>query len=197
MNVRLKKTFGWYGAVVYEDQFIITHYSSEVSMVTVTPDNQEQNIAYERIKLFMNDIMDGAVLINQNNPKLDQYQNIGMRLIALPDEPVDQVVGMMLYLKLNAVMENRMVVTDVELWSRAGDSMSYLHSAGESLGPLSQDGWWIDPRPCYSNSIEKATDKIVNLARMPEWHDHGLDWMDKENSTDSVVFAKFGRDEDE
>jgi len=98
MNVRLKKTFGWYGAVVYEDQFIITHYSSEVSMITVTPDNREQNIAYERIKLFMNDIMDGAVLISQNNPKLDQYQNIGMRLIALPDEPVDQVIGMMLYL---------------------------------------------------------------------------------------------------
>ena len=197
MNVRLKKTFGLYGAVVYDDQFIVTHYSSEISMLTITPDNREQNIAYERIKLFMNDIMDGAVLISQHSPRLDQYQNIGMRLITLPDEPVDQVVGMMLYLKLNAVMENRMVITDVEIWSRAGDSMSYLHSSGESVGPLAQEGWWVDPRPCYNNSMEKVTGKIVNLTRIPEWHDYDLDWADKTNNTDSVVFAKFGKDEEE
>jgi len=197
MNVRLKKTFTWYGAVVHDDQFIINHYTAEISMITVTSNNEEQNIAYERIKMFIGDIIDGSVMISQDNPDLESYQKIGTKVLILPDEPIDQIVGMMLYLKLNAVMENRMVVTDVELWSRAGDSMKYLHSVNESLGPLEQDGWWVDPRPCYSNSIEKAVGKIVNLARIPEWKDHGLDWGDTTSAKDSVVFADFRKDENE
>lgn len=197
MNVRLKKTFTWYAAIVYGDRFLINHYTAEISMTTVTADNDEQNIAYERVKTFMGDIVDGSLLISQNNPNLELYQKIGTKVLILPEEPVDQIVGMMLYLKLNAVMENRMVVTDIELWSLAGDSMSYLHSAGESVGPLEQEGWWLDARPTCTNSAKNPRSKIVNLSRIPEWADHGLDWADSNSSSDSVVFAKFNRDEDE
>ena len=195
MNVRLKKTFGWHGAIVYGDRFVINHYIAEISMTTVTGDNEEQNIAYERIKMFVQDIIDGSVMISQNNPNLEFYQKVGTKVLILPEEPFDQIIGMMLYLKLNAVMENRMVVTDVEIWSRSGDSMSYLHSAGESVGPLELEGWWLDARPSWVNTPEKPRSKIVNLSRSPEWADHGLDWSDGKSSSDSVVFAKFDRDE--
>ena len=196
MNVRLKKTFTWYAAIVYGDRFLINHYTAEISMITVTADNDEQNIAYERTKMFIRDVIDGSVMISQNSPNLGLYQKIGTKILVLPEEPFDQIVGMMLYLKLNAVMENRMVVTDVELQSHAGDTMNYLHSAGESVGPLEQEGWWLDSRPTWANSPEKPRSKIVNLSRSPEWADHGLDWTDGKNSSDSVVFAKFDRNED-
>ena len=197
MNVRLKKTFGWYSGLVHQETFSVNHCSVEINMLTVSPSNDEQNIAYERMKFFVHSLLDDCILISEQSPLLPQYQKTGARVIVLPDEPVDQVVGMMLYLKLNAIMENRIVVTDVELWSKAGDSVSYLHSVGESLGPLVQSGWWTDPRPvCLSPGDKSSQGKIVNLDRIPEWRDHGLEWDQESESENSVVFAKFGRDED-
>lgn len=197
MNVRLKKTFKWSSAVVYESRFVINHYRADVTMITVSDDNEEQNIAYERSKMFIHGVMEDAILISQSNPRIEAYQNTDARLIALPQEPVDQIIGMMLYLKLNAIMENRIVVIDVSLSSSAGDSMYYLHSSGESLAPLDRDGWWTDARPCWYDTQEKTQDKVVNLSRVPEWKDQDLDWTDNNLTDNSVVFAKFGKNEEE
>ena len=199
MNVRLKKTLGWYCGIVHQDQFSANHCSTELSMITVAPSNEEQNIAYERMKFFIHHVLEDSILICERNPKLEAYQNTGARIITFPEEPIDQVVGMLLYLKLNAIMENRMVITDVEFWSKSGDSVSYLHSVGESLGPLSHDGWWSDTRPCWSLPLDRSTsDKIVSLGRVPEWADYDLDWQDNPHTDQhSVVFAKFGANEQE
>lgn len=197
MNVRLKKTIGWYCGVVYQEQFLVNHCTAEISLITVSPSNEEQNIAYERMKFFFDHVLDNSILINEYSPLLETYQKIGAKLVIFPDEPVDQLVGMMLYLKLNAIMENRVVVTDVEIWSKIGDAVSYLHSAGESVNPLSHDGWWVDRRPLYAPTQEKAVkDKIVNLDRPNEWKDYDLDWNNDQDSGNSVVFAKFGQDEE-
>ena len=199
MNVRLKKTLEFYCGVVYQEQFLVNYYGFDISMITTTISSEEQNIAYDRMKFFIDHVLDNSILICESNPLLETYQKTGARLIVLPEEPVDQVVGMMLYLKLNSIMENRMVVTDVELWSRVGDSISYLHSGGESLGLLAQGGWWSDARPCWYLPQEKTTPgKIVSLDRMPEWKDCDLDWDDASNDQEnSVVFAKFGQNENE
>jgi hypothetical protein len=120
-------------------------------------------------------------------------------VIVLPDEPVDQIMGMMLYLKYNAVMENRMVVTDVEISSVQGDNMGYLHSHGENLSPgLSRDGWWVDAAPTwYDITVTHTRDKVVSLNSRPEWADHGLAWTDAtDKGSNSVVFADFGRNAD-
>lgn len=197
MNTRLKKTFGWHTGLVYQGKFLVNHYSIECSMLTVTNDNKEQNIAYDRMKYWMYGCMDDAILISENDPVLAQYQALDQRLIVFPDEPVDQIVGIMLYLKLNAIMENRMVVTDVEIWSKHGDNMSYMHSAGESVGDkLCHDGWWSDSRPIWTTSRRGDNQvKVVSLDRLSEWSDHDLGWDYQDNDSNTVVFAKFNKDE--
>jgi hypothetical protein len=197
MNVRIKKTFSWCCGVVYQEKFSVNHCSTELSMLTVVPDNEEQNIAYERMKFFVHEVLDDSILISEHSPLKEVYEKTGANLIYLPEEPVDQIVGMMLYLKLNAIMENRIVVTDVELWSKVGDSVSYLHSHGESLKPFTDGGWWTDPRPTCRSYQEKNTQKIVNLDLIPEWKDHSLEWNNESGNGNSVVFAKFGKNEDE
>lgn len=198
MNVRLKKSFGWYSGVVYHDRFMINHYSAELSMLTVSPDNRQQNLAYERMKYWVYQILDDSILIAHDHPLIDQYQETNARIIALPEEPVDQIIGIMLYLKLNAIMENRMVITDTELWSKAGDGMSYMHSHGESLGDaLGTDGWWTDNRPTWYDLRPQPNEgNIVSLGRAPEWKAHDLEWEDAGDQENSVVFAKFNRDDD-
>ena len=199
MNVRLRTILGWNSGLVHGDQFCVNQYQAQIDMITVTSDNHEQNIAYERVKYITHYIFEDAIMIAHNHPKLTQYQQTDARVIVLPDEPVDQIMGMMLYLKFNAVMENRMVVTDVEISSVQGDNMGYLHSHGENLSAgLSQAGWWVDAGPTwYDIPVKHTRDKVVSLNARPEWTDHELAWTDvTDKESNSVVFANFGRDAD-
>ena len=197
MNVRLRKQIAWYSGLVYQDRFCVNHYNAEMTMLTVSRDHDQQNIAYDRLKFWIGSVLDDSILIHSENPLLSMYEKTGARLIVLPEEPVDQILGIMLYLKLNSIMQNRIVITDIEICSTQGDQMSYTHSHGESLGPhLGQDGWWTDARPTWTwNRSQDPNDKVVNLDRTSECKDYGLDWDHAETNKDSVVFANFGRDE--
>ena len=142
-------------------------------------------------------MLDGSIIIDAEHANFATWQATGARLMAMPEEPVDQIIGIMLYLKLNAMMENRMVVTAVEISSTQGDGMWYRHDAGENVGPhFGQDGWWVDPRPNWSGAVLKKHGKVVNLDRQPEWSDYDLDWSRGDrDQQDSVVFANFKKDE--
>lgn len=198
MNVRLKKRFEVMSGMIYQEQFATNRYTIDLSLLTVSEDHEQQNIAYDRMKFWIYRVLQDGILISENSEKLQAWAATESRIMALPEDPVDQVVGIMLYLKLNSIMENRIVVTDLEISSTEGDDTVYLHSHGESLGVMSQGGWWTDTRPCWI--LPRSNEhhgKIVTLDRTPEWGDCGLDWAqaddDKKNT---VVFADFRRDAD-
>lgn len=199
MNARLRKSFGWYSGIVYQGRFMVNHFNVELDLLTVSESASEQNTAYERMKYFMQYVMDDSILIASDDELLDQYLATKARVIVLPDEPVDQIVGIMLYLKLNAIMENRMVVSRTETWSTQGDQTSYIHVSGENVGPnLGQDGWWVDSRPVCSIIRGREDGKVVNLSRTAEWRDYGLGWDgETESVSNSVVFARFNKDADQ
>ena len=197
-GARLKKTLSWSAGLVYQDEFYINHYDAVINLVTVSPDSDQQNIAYERTKFWVQHVLDSAIFLAHDDPQLSVWQGTGARIIVLPDEPVDQIIGIMLYLKLNLIMENRMVVTDIEISSAVGDHTSYLHSHGEGVGTgLSQSGWWTDPRPVWSDAeIQTSNGNIVNLAKIMEWSEYDLAWDTPKQSSDTVVFARFPKNDD-
>ena len=201
MNVRLKRNFVFSTAMVYQDRFLINHYNVVLHMVTATEDQDHQNIAYERMKFWMHEIMSEAVMINQDNPLLSAYLATKQRLIILPEDPVDQIVGMMLYCKLNAIAEGNLLITEVELSSVHGSEMVYLHSDEESLGPFADPGWWNDESPVWADtSAKKKGNKVINLEPMPKWKNLGLDWSNDKDEEETpaddakVLFAKFDKD---
>lgn len=109
----------------------------------------------------------------------------------------DQLVSTMLYLKLNAICEDRLVATKIELSSKYGEEITYLHYAGEDVGPFEKSGWWNDCRPFWLDAKKKKTlSKVISMERMPEWSDLELSWQDP-NSKDSstVVFADFPKND--
>lgn len=197
MNARLKKSFGFYSGLVLDGRFMVNHYNVEFCLLTISDSHLQQNIAYERMKYCMHRVFDDSLFIADNDKMLKNYLDTGARCLVLPDEPVDQIIGIMLYLKLNAIMESRMVVTDVEIWSTQGDSTSYLHSSGENVGlALSNDGWWADSRPVWSATRPKDDGKVISLDRAAEWQDFGLGWeTDESERHGNVLMAKFGPDE--
>lgn len=199
MNVRLAKTWQWQSGTVHHDIFYVNSYSARIQMYTTSMDASDHTTAYERIDYWFHEVMQDSVMISADNSKLDHYASTGQRLLIFPDDPVDQLVGIMLCLKLNSIAEGRLMITDVDLGSANGADMIYRHNHSEENGPLAGAGWWTDPRPTWTLAASRTMPgKVVSLSRTPDWHALGLDWIDAANPKESaVVFADFDRDEDQ
>lgn len=199
MNVRLKRIFNFSSGIIYDNEFVINDYTVTVHLTTATSNAINQNIAYERIKYWINFVLSDSILMNNSYALKDQWIATEQRILLLPDDPVDQLVGMMLFLKLSAIVQDNFVITDVEISSAVGDDMCYIHSENDNLGPMEQRGWWNDVRPNWVVTEKKRRSSggnVIQLNRIPEWKDLELEFdavppPDK----DPVVFVDFSKDD--
>jgi len=198
MNIKLSFNSNMMASVWYADQIHNNLYQLHIQLVTITDDPIEQNIAMDRLKYMMLEQLNSAVFIQNIYPEIiDKFNEMNIKVVVVPEEPVDQIIGMMLFSKLNAIMENRMLITTLQLSSLIGDSISYYHDVEDDLGPFTQEGWWSDSdaRTVSRNGV-KIGDKVVKITRYPQWKDVGLEWSDGGLDDNTVVFGKFDADED-
>ena len=201
MNVRLETTLHFTAGVYWENQLRMNNYRLKLYMITVSTNGDEHNTALERIKYFIHDRLDSTIFINRlHNEQCQRMSAAGLKITTLPEEPVDQVIGMMLYCKLNAIMEDRMIVHEIAISSDLGDNITYLHCDDENLGPLNEDGWWYEPDPIHYDLSLLGENKIVNVSHNGTWRELNLAWTDAEinegiKSVDNTVMFDFKKDE--
>ena len=199
MNVRLQYDLEFMAGIYYDDRLQLNSYSVNLGLLTKTTDAASTNIAMDRLKYFVHGELANTVFVNQDSTeRAEMMQIMGINVTTLPEEPVDQIVGMMLYYKLNAIMEGRMTVTRLDLSSILGDSVWYQHDAGEdSPGPFREEGWWHASTVQHDSILESVTaDNVVRV--IPNaWHELGLIWPEQETepTANTVVFANFTKNE--
>ena len=131
MNVRLQYTSQITAGIHYNDQLIMNNYLLKTWMITNTADAEVTNIAFDRMKYFLADL-DSTIFVDiRDSETCERYLNAGIRITTVPKDPVDQILGVMLYYKLNAIMEGRITVVETELSSSLGDNMVYIHGEHE------------------------------------------------------------------
>jgi len=195
MNVRLSQTMRFTAGVHYNDVMQINEYTLKVWMTTNSYNSANHNIAYERLKYFVYRELESTIFINQDNKEQCKlYINAGLNITTMPGEPVDQIIGVMLFHKLNAIMEDRIVLSETELSSTMGDNMGYLHSDNETTTDVEQPDWWnsADTVHCDSDLIG------IDVLSLPGtiWRELDLDWPDEQEEleTENIVFADFKND---
>jgi len=102
----------------------------------------------------------------------------------------------MLFHKLNAIMEGRIAVVEVEI--SAGDGVIYLHGENETSSDLKQPDWWSSPDLTHSGIVTN-TENIVSMRPGTTWRELDLAWPDSETPTDpgnTIVFANFKSSDD-
>ena len=201
MNVRLEYDMHWRAGIWFENCLQINSYNIELSITTNTSNSEDHVISLNRLNHFVYNEMANTVYIQQDDKaQIQALTTAGIKVTTLPEEPIDQIIGIALYCKLNAILQERMFVNGVTIQSDLGDQVRYLHHDLESLGPLNQEGWWQDSSPVHSNFKTTASRKhVVKLNRTLSWQDLELEWAGTEsvdNTNNTVVFAKFGPDED-
>jgi hypothetical protein len=202
MNVRLQYDIEFLAGIYYDNQLQMNSYSASLSLVTRTKDTKSTNVAMDRLKAFVYGELESTIFINQNyHEHAEMMQIMGANVTTLPEEPVDQIVGMMLYYKLNAIMEGRMEIVQLDISSRLGDGVWYMHSEDDLSGPFAQDGWW------HQSSLQHNTldpvDADMNVVKVVPnaWMEYGLIWPETETvqvnqTANTVVFANFSKHED-
>jgi len=198
MNVRLQYDLDFLAGVYYEDRLQMNRYTVSLNLLTKTKDSASTNIALDRAKAFVHEALESTVFINQANVERAEFmQMMGIRVTTLPQEPVDQIVGMMLYYKLNSVMEDRMTVTGLDIASSLGDNVWYQHDEDDLSGPFAEDGWWYRASMQHE-SIERDPEQ-GNIVKVMStgWYELDLEWPENITlaSDNTVVFANFPRNE--
>jgi hypothetical protein len=200
MNVRLELDYDFVAGFVFNNRFMMNNYYGTIHFTTNTESSYEQNIAVDRIKFFLDNVIEHSIFIGkQNEFAINRFNDTGANVIVLPEDPFDQIINIMLMAKFSAITEGRILVNDITLASQCGGMVKFLLDFDESIGPFELDGWWHDPTINVRNKEDIADKSVVNIAqnRLTPWEHFGLGWeipTDEEIDnikTDTVVVGKF------
>lgn len=176
MNVRLEYPMSFYAGLYFRDQYFFNKFNVTLELLTGSEDAEEQNIALDRIKYMVKEQFEHSIFVHQKDKALiKKLEAAGMPVIPLPEEPVDQIIGMALYYKLNAIVEDRMLIHQTRISSEIGEHMVYLHCEDEIAGPFVDNGWWTSADPHF-DKVKQSGSKVVELPKNLTWEDLGLGW---------------------
>jgi hypothetical protein len=195
MNVRLKHDMHFTAGIWHDNALRMNNYSLRLWMTTNCENAQDQNTAFERIKYFMYTQIDNTIFVNQTaTDQCNRLAHAGLDITTMPGDPVDQLIGIMLYYKLNAITEDRMIIVETELASTHGENITYLHSDFETSTGYEQPDWWTTADLTHSDLVPVDSEKIVSMLQSVAWRDLEMAWQqlpDTDITGNVVLFADF------
>jgi hypothetical protein len=193
MNVRIAQLLCFNAGAWYDGALEMNQYTVKLWMITQSTSALEQNIAFRRAKHFIHNELESTIFIDSaNESKCAELARAGLNITTMPGDPADQLIGIMLFHKLNAIMEDRISVVEVEI--SAGDAVVYLHGENETSDLLIRPDWWATPDLTHCDFVSGSSDKVLSIPQSTAWRDLDLAWSDTSDSNDSgnvVVFADF------
>ena len=204
MNVRIQYAMRFMAGIYYEGKLQLNEYTAKAYMMTNTEDPADHNVALNRIKHFVYNELESTIFVNQDDLEAcEKLSAADLNITTMPGDPVDQLIGIMLYTKFKAITEERLLIGEMELNSVLGDGVIYLHGDNENVEDVDPPDWWssVDLVHCEQDLIN--SEKIVTLHKSSVWRDLDLQWPDIEDNTpdddetgNTVVFADFKKLDD-
>lgn len=186
MNVRLRNDFFIKAAVWYDHKFRVNNYSITCDFITTSDFPEDHIVALDRINYIFDYCNDCCFIHEENIKKIKSLKTCDITVIDLPQEPVDQIVGLVLFYKINAVCEQRFLCTDLDISSELGSSIHYLHSYNEKTSAIPDSGWWHDSSPNCHSMARQPDKKIVQLPVKNSWQNLDLSWSNNQSFTSSL-----------
>jgi len=205
MNVRIQFNIRFMAGIYYDGKLQLNEYTVKVYFMTNTENPDDHNIALSRMKYFIYNELESCIFIDKDSTEQCQkFISAGLNITTMPGDPVDQLIGIMLYSKLSAIVEDKLIIGEVEISSMLGDGIVYLHGDNENVNDVIFPEWWdtSDLVHCELDLIN--SDKVVTMHQGSVWRELDLQWPDiEEDSEDTatetgntIVYADFKRLDD-
>ena len=180
MSTRIERDFCFQTGLHFEDKFHIGVYDITLSMLVETDSIKEQNIAMERIIHFLIEVIQNSVLVHSRyKDVIEKYQSINLKVCELPEEPYDQILAMILLLKLNRIAEDRLKITDLVIGSSLSDGARFNIVSEVAENAFNGKHWWNSPCAAINSRDYEIGDnsKVIKLF-IDDWVNVGLSWRD-------------------
>jgi len=194
MNVRIVCPLSFIAGIHYNGELQMNSYTVKLFILTNSLDGTINNIALDRIKYFVYREMDSTIFINhKDEDQCRLYLDANIKITTIPEEPIDQLVGIMLFNKLTAIVEDRLIIDEIEISSGLGDGIIYMHSQEENIDDLPIPDWWATSDLAHCDAKFLDDDEYITLANVTIWRDLDLQWPDEADPEvgNTVVFADF------
>ena len=191
MATKIEREFAFQAGVYFEGEFLMTIYELALKMEVDTASIKEQNIAMDRLHYFLHECLGNSIFVQDSEKKvIEKYMQADIKVCTLPDEPYDQIITILLLLKLNAITEGKLHITDISLMSGLSDDVKFVYDIETVANHPFDKGWWSDSSTIMSDIIKSnKKDKIVRLVKQhSDWAAVGLDWEQKEYTTTEIIF---------
>jgi hypothetical protein len=187
MNAKLSQEIDFSAIVLAGKKIFPNYFTLKINLITATDNASHQNIAMQRIMVFINEIFDGSVFCNIKNTNYLKFSKMvgDSRVILIPDEPYDQIIGMILFNKINAIVEGKFEIENITIGSDFAPGLIYII---EDFENFSFDEAKIEI-PWWNRSDPSSSDIPKQLKLEPSWLDLNLDW-EEENSDSPYEIEK-------
>ena len=188
MNIKLSHDVDFSAVIVDGDRIFPNFYKLKINLITLTENSSYQNVAIQRILIFLQEIFDGSILCNIKNINANKLIRIAKnsRVILLPEEPYDQIIAMILFHKLYAIVEGNFEIDSVIIGSNISPNLMYTI---EDFEPFEFDKTKIDI-PWWERSDPTTTDNTKLLKFAPSWADINLEWNNDQIGLDYLDETK-------
>lgn len=185
MITRIERDIFFVTGIHFDDNYFINTYDCSLSMLVETDIPKEHTIAMERLDYFIKNVVSNGVFVDEDDHEsIEKYSNAGMTVMTLPGQPYDQIVAMTILLKLNAIMENRIKITDITISSLLGEGLRYpiVSETAENADIMIGDNWWHRSDLDTTNQnvfLFEPENNVVKLFDDSVWGQHDLSWKEK------------------
>ena len=157
---------------------MVNLYEMSAKMEVQTEDVREQNIAIERMNYFLSSHIEDSIFVQDTEKDaIEKYNAAGLKVCTVPEEPYDQIIGMILLNKCNAVMEGRIILTDILFGSKLSNLIKFDIEYEVAREEYSGKYWYNDSSLSTKNKGKK--EKIVSLFDHNDWAELELTWKAK------------------
>ncbi len=180
MHTRIERDFCFQTGLYFENKFHVNVYDIAASMLVETDSIKEQNIAMDRAIHFLTEVLSNSILVHSaNSDVIKKYENVDLRVCELPQEPYDQIIAMVVLLKLNSIMENRLKITDLVIGSSLSDGVRFNIVSEVAESTFSGKHWWNSSCLAITNHRTDGIDhdKVIKLFN-DDWTGLGLSWRE-------------------
>ena len=190
MSAIIERDFDFQAAVYFQSNFLVNLYDFTLTMEVNTDSIHEQNIALERVKYMVYEVFENAVFIQDTEDEMIKlYKAANLKVCKIPDEPFDQILALLIMLKIDSVLENRLKVTDITLTSKLSDLVKFKETIITAQNTFTDNDWYKDPGPTLSTEVpsKRGREKVVKI-KNNDWKETGLLWKEKRESPKEIVF---------
>ena len=129
--------------------------SINVHMLPVTAKGASQHITFQKVKYMFGRILQNSVFINSDENIFKVFNTFDNEVVDFFETPVDQIVGVTLLAKLDAIGGENMKVDALEIESWQGENLRFIISESSPENALLQSStinnpWWMDKSPRFS-----------------------------------------------